>query len=127
MSNFPQWAVQLLLIAAVVFMGEPRVSPEMNVSTEMRVDEILAKAVTPETIRFVVQGQGIWGIQIQVLTSQQRLVYDSGFVTGTTHEWNLLSNQGKQLINGVYLYTVTVIGSRHEIIRSSLQRFVVLR
>lgn len=101
-----------------------------SVGTELRVSDILA---TPNPVAaggyvdFVVLGQGIAEIQVEVFNLAGARVYDSGFVSGNTLSWNLTANAGDTVANGVYLYVVTVRGFNGEVVRSQVRKLVVLR
>lgn len=75
---------------------------------------------------FRVQSAGVSSFQVQVYSLTGKLVFDSGMVSGPALRWNYLSNDGKPLANGVYLYTVTVQGV-NGVYRSELKKLAVLR
>lgn len=76
---------------------------------------------------FIVEGQGIQDINVQVFDLAGQKVFGSGLVAGRELSWNLLNDQGRALANGVYLYVVTVRGFDGETIRSKVRKLVVLR
>lgn len=80
-----------------------------------------------QTTEFRVEGQGIGSIQVEVFNLAGKRVFHSGFVSGDVLAWNLLSNQGKRVANGVYLYVVTIRGFNGEVVRSQVKKLVVLR
>jgi len=85
------------------------------------------------TIRFVVEGTGIAQIKVEVYSLAGGLVYDSGFVAGRELVWDLLSNEGLPVANGVYLYVVSVRGLAPGLergdgnARGELRKLVLLR
>ena len=102
----------------------------LSAAPGLRVSSILATSnptKRAQIIQFAVQGQGIESVQAQVFALSGKLVYDSGFVEGNALSWNLLSDRGKRVANGVYLYVVMVRGFSGEVIRSEVKKLVVLR
>jgi hypothetical protein len=97
----------------------------------LQVDRVLSfpnPVRDKDGVKFLVEGQGIKDIQLRVYDLSGREVFSSGWVMGQTFEWNLMSNRGQPVANGVYLYTVTVRGfSKDELVRSSVRKLVVLR
>jgi len=79
------------------------------------------------TIRFVVEGTGIAELKVEVFNLAGASIYNSGFVAGHELVWNLLSDEGLPVANGVYLYVVTVRGYNGEVLRSQVKKLVVLR
>jgi len=83
--------------------------------------------VSVNTAHLVAQGQGVAEIKADIYDLSGRLVYDSGFVTGNELAWHLDNGYGETVANGVYLYVVTVKGYAGEVVRSEVQKLVVLR
>src|SRR5882724_9972437 len=46
--------------------------------------------------------------RVEVFNSSGQKMFDSGFVTGQTLDWNMLDQQGEAVADGVYDYVVTV-------------------
>jgi len=95
--------------------------------------QVYATGVTPnpmvsgQSVRFFAQGSGIQSIQVQVLDLSGRGVFSSDFTAGNTLSWNLVTDQGERLANGVYLYLVTIRGADGRIQRSEVKKLVVMR
>jgi hypothetical protein len=79
------------------------------------------------TVQFMADGQGIQEIQVQVFNLAGREVYNSGFVTGSKLYWNGLTNDGRRLANGVYLYVIIYRREDGTILRSEVKKLVILR
>jgi len=81
---------------------------------------------TGETVEFAVLGGEAAQIRVYVYDLSGRLVYDSGWQPGPTHQWNLQDRQGRIVASGVYLFWAEVkMGEK--IVRSGLGRLLVLR
>ena len=97
----------------------------------LRVERVLSipnPVKSGDSVRFVADGRGIKEIKVQVYDLAGRQIFASGWVAGETFEWNLMSNRGRPVANGVYLYIVTVRGfGEGELIRSKAKKLVVLR
>lgn len=78
-------------------------------------------------IDLTVAGQGIEDVQVQIYDLAGRRIFDSGYVKGQTVEWHLNTDAGQPVANGVYLYAVTVRGYDGQMVRSKIQKLVVLR
>lgn len=107
--------------------GKPGTSAEVHIldrwptglgpsSVPLSVRRVLAQP-TGSAMRFTAQGEGIAMTHVQVFALSGRLVYDSGSVLGTTVTWDLQSDRGQPLANGVYLYVITVQGYDGQITR----------
>lgn len=79
------------------------------------------------TAEFTVEGEGIQSVQLEVFNLAGELIFDSGEVEGKAFQWHLNNKKGQVVANGVYLYVVTVRGFEGEIIRSRVQKLIVLR
>jgi hypothetical protein len=77
--------------------------------------------------RFIVQGQNIESLQVEIYNLAGRRVFDSGFVAGNELVWALQNDRGHRVANGVYLYIVRVRGFNGEVIASEVKKLVVLR
>jgi len=77
--------------------------------------------------RFLVEGQGVREIRVEVFNLQGLKLWDSGFVAGGELTWDLVSARGEELANGVYLYIVTVRGINGEQLRTKVNKLVILR
>lgn len=96
----------------------------------LRVDHVLSipnPVRSGDSVRFIVEGQGIEDIQVEIFDLSGRGVFSSGWVDGETFEWHLMNSQGEALANGVYLYMVRVRGFDDRIITSRVMKLVILR
>ena len=75
---------------------------------------------------FAAEGTGIAAIDVQVYDLAGRLVF-SGTAAGNRLAFAGMSDQGRPLANGVYLYTVTAYGAGGGSSRSRVQKLVLLR
>jgi|GEM_PF-1157566 len=94
------------------------------------VDQILAypnPVVSAEAVHFVVEGQGIESVKVEIFDLAGRAIFDSGLVAGNALEWDLLDDGGFPVANGVYLYMVTIRGWDGQVIRSEVRKLVVMR
>jgi len=78
-------------------------------------------------VEFMAQGTEIEAINVEVFNLAGERIFDSGFTTGNTLRWNLLTSEGQAVANGVYLYVVTIHGTNGEVVRSEVKKLMVLR
>ena len=78
-------------------------------------------------VSFQVQGEGIEALRVEVYDLAGRQVFKSDWTAGQQLTWNLRTNEGKQVANGIYLYVATVRGPEGEILRGQVKKLVVLR
>jgi hypothetical protein len=141
-----------LVIEAVGSSGESTVitlKPEMaldhdgrivNLKTdplEIRIGspvalQLHAVAATPnpaagKTVEFSAQGEGIRGIKVEVYDLAGRRVFASQEVVGNRLGWQMRDDRGQEVANGVYLYAIAVHGFNGEVVRSEVQKLVILR
>lgn len=90
---------------------------------------LITPTLTQESgaVRFAVQGANIATLKVEVFQLTGQLVYESGFNEGQALNWNLLGRNGQPLANGVYLYVLTVKDAQGSIVKTKLQKLVVLR
>ncbi len=70
---------------------------------------------TSESTTFVVNGTGIGEISVEVFDGSGSLVFESGFVSGSSYEWNGENNAGERLAyGGAYFYKVTARNANGE-------------
>jgi len=79
-----------------------------------------------DSVHFVVQGQGITGIRVQIYDLAGIEIFRSRFVEGRELEWRMNNSGGLPVANGVYLYIVIAKGF-NDIERSEIKKLVVLR
>lgn len=73
------------------------------------------------------RGVGIASIQLQVFDLRGRLIYDSTKVPGQLLNWQGSSTTGQPLVNGAYLYVVTMYGFNGEVQRSEIRKLAILK
>ncbi len=78
-------------------------------------------------LSFRVEGTGVESIQVEVYDLAGRSIFDSGFLPGRELGWDLLTADGKPVANGVYLYVITARGYDGQLVRSKVQKLVILR
>jgi len=78
-------------------------------------------------LSFRVEGTGIESIQVEVYDLAGRSIFNSGFLSGRELSWDLLTADGKPVANGVYLYVITARGYDGQLVRSKVQKLVILR
>ena len=83
--------------------------------------------VTQDVVTFQVLGAQVDAVQVSIYDLAGTLVYRSGFVPGATVSWNLMSDRGAPVANGIYLYTVEAQIAGGEIVPTHFQELVVLR
>jgi len=77
-------------------------------------------------LSFLVEGQGIQDIQINIFDLSGRAVFNTGWIEDS-FTWNLQNNQGHPLANGVYFYVITVRGFDGKILMSQVKKLIILR
>lgn len=88
---------------------------------------LLKASLGANEVRFVLNGSNIESVQVQVFDMTGRKLYTSSFVKDHELSWNLLTDNGRRVANGVYLYVVTVRGFNDEVVRSQVKKLVILR
>ncbi len=79
------------------------------------------------TILFRADGSGITEISVQVFNLAGKAVFVSEWQKGTELHWLALTEDGRFLANGVYLYVLSVRGADGSLVRSRIQKLVILR
>jgi uncharacterized repeat protein (TIGR01451 family) len=79
------------------------------------------------SIRFLVQGEGVEHVSVEIYDLRGRLIFESGLSSGSALSWNLRTRDGAWAANGIYLYVITARGSNGETVRSSVKKLLVLR
>lgn len=80
-----------------------------------------------DLVRFKVEGTGIAGMRVQIFNLAGHAVYNSDFIPSNTLEWNLNTNDGQIVANGVYLYIITARRKDGTIFGSQIKKLVILR
>ncbi len=78
-------------------------------------------------IRFSVQGSGIFEIRVQVFNLAGKAIFTSTWQRGSELEWRALTNDGRSVANGVYLYVISARSGDGSLVRSRIQKLVILR
>ncbi|GBC76256.1 hypothetical protein HRbin07_00455 [bacterium HR07] len=78
-------------------------------------------------IRFRAQGTGITEVSVQVFNLAGSPVLRSAWQKGTELDWLALTDDGRPLANGVYLYVLSARGADGSVIQSRVQKLVILR
>jgi len=82
--------------------------------------------VTQDAVTFQVLGAQVDAVQVSIYDLAGALVYRSEFIPGATVTWNLMSDRGAPVANGVYLY-VAVIRSGGRLITIPAGKIFVMR
>jgi|GEM_PF-3134281 len=127
LSNLPQ--EEILKVASSMRSGGSQVAAQGT--RVLQVASVTAYpnpvSVNAGAVHFVVEGQGIESIKVEIYDLKGTPVYDSGLVGGNELAWHLQDMNGDIVANGTYLYVVTTQGYNGELIRSEVQKLVVLR
>ncbi len=78
-------------------------------------------------IHFRAVGAGIAEMRVQVFDLAGRALFVSDWQKGTELHWLALTEDGRALANGVYLYVVSVRGIDGSLARSRVHKLVILR
>ncbi|MBI3660102.1 hypothetical protein HY230_06485 [Candidatus Acetothermia bacterium] len=95
----------------------------------LQVRQIMALSNSTKSshgVKFVVQGQGIAGWQIQIFSLSGHPVFSQEVKTDA-FTWSLTSLNGRLTANGVYLYLITVRGTENGQVHTHLGKLVVAR
>jgi len=115
-------------IYAVDYLPPPEV--QIGPPGPLRVEAVFAfpnPMSNRSTNQFVVQGEGIQNIRVEIYDLAGRRVFDSGEIPESRFAWNLEDDRGRVIANGVYLYIITVRGFNGEAVRSQVKKVIVLR
>jgi hypothetical protein len=107
------------------------IAPDMssNIAQNTALQSVLSAYSSQEsgTVRFAAQGADVAAVKVEVFSLTGRLVYASDFTDGNVLHWNGLSNAGQPLANGVYLYVLTAKARNGDVVRTKVQKLVILR
>ncbi len=78
-------------------------------------------------VRFTAYGQGIQEISVRIFNLTGREIFQSDWRSGHQLEWRGHRRDGHQVANGVYLYLISVRSADGAIVRSRIQKLVILR
>lgn len=110
---------------ALLSPGEPQAVVETAVGlqvTELKVFPTIADNV----VHFAVQGTGIAGMEVAVYDLAGMNVFTAS-ANDNAVSWNLVTNDGFTVANGVYLCSITVKGYDGNVICSEVRKLIVLK
>jgi len=96
-------------------------------SATLRAFDELAVAKRSDGFTFAALGSNVEAMRLEVFDIAGRKLYDSDFVAGNALSWNMLTDNGTRVANGVYLYVVTIRNANGEIVRSEIRKLAILR
>jgi len=91
-----------------------------------RLQAVIPLISSEDAVTFVAQGVGITKIGVEVYALDGRRVFHSE-VLGSRLRWNLLTDDGRRVANGVYFYVVTVRGQDGRELISGVKKLVLIR
>jgi hypothetical protein len=98
-----------------------------NSVSALTIDAVsLETNVATSATTFVVDGQGIAGLNVEVLSLDGTSVF-SQIAAGTHLTWNQSATNGSPVANGTYLYVVTVEGADGKTLTSEVGKLAVVR
>ncbi|MDW8031028.1 MAG: right-handed parallel beta-helix repeat-containing protein, partial [Candidatus Bipolaricaulota bacterium] len=100
--------------------------PSETLSVPLRVTRIAIERADRQSVRFIVLGDGIEAVRLEIYDLQGRVLYQSEFVPGQRVIWYGRAQDGTVLANGVYLAVLTIKGA-DRVERSAVQKVIVLR
>lgn len=86
----------------------------------------LASDSARHTLTFVASGQGITSMGVEIFNLDGKRVFAEE-VAGPRLRWDLSTEDGQPLANGVYFYVATISGFNGEVVRSPAKKLIVLR
>ena len=78
-----------------------------------------------QQVTFSAQGSRVNQVKVEVFNTVGAQVYNSNFQSGSTVTWNLVSNSGEKLANGLYFFSLTVKVDG-EVQNSGVRRLLVI-
>jgi len=104
-----------------------RNASDIDGTTSLGIPMVAAR-VGAQAVTFSVNAVGVAEANVQVYGLDGSLIFDSGLQTaGRALRWNMLDDQGQRIVNGVYLYVVTVRDRDGELVRSGIKKMILLR
>lgn len=100
-------------------------APQTNGAIELNLQAVHARSLLQE-VRFQIQGSGVDTAQVLVFDLSGKRLYDSGMTSPTALAWQLTTERGQRVANGVYLYLIRVRGSGTEKM-SAVHKLAVVR
>ncbi len=99
---------------------------EESTESVLAIHGVKALSSSLREMTFEVQGRGIASLRVDIYDLNGRAIFTQESM-GSRLTWNLRTQDGKILANGVYLYVVAVRGFNGEVIRSQVKKLVILR
>jgi|GEM_PF-5567783 len=78
-------------------------------------------------VTFRARGQNIQATKLNLFTASGEPVYATGYKPGTTITWNLTTNTGEPVSNGIYLYQVTGRDESGRTVASQFKKLLVVK
>ncbi len=98
----------------------------LKASPPVALERVEHRAVG-RALRFHAHGMGIAEISVHVFNLAGDAVFMSPWQQGAELDWPALTDDGRPLANGVYLYVISVRGFDGSLVRSRVQKLVILR
>jgi len=92
----------------------------------LTLQDVRHKVMARNIAIFMAEGAGIMSIAVEIFDLRGRKVFSSEAL-GNELIWQLQSDHGTTVANGVYMYVVTVRGFDGSVIRREVRKLVVLR
>lgn len=111
------------------WVGQTNVCDAISASSvsALSIDAVsLETNVATSATTFVVNGQGIEGLNVEVLSLDGTSIF-SQTAAGTHLTWNQSATNGAPVANGTYLYVVTVEGADGQTLTSEVGKLAVVR
>ena len=89
--------------------------------------KVYPNPVRHEAVTFQVIGQNIQSIEVKLFDLNGQLVWFSGRISGNQANWELITQEGEQVANGIYLYSVKAQGINNSIWTSKMRKLLVLK
>lgn len=114
---------------ATLEVDEPETNAEPAVAMPFNVHQTFATTQSSQgdAIRFVAMGTGIESVRVEIFSLFGERIFDSGFVRNNALSWNRLTDDGRLVANGVYLYVITARGFNGQMVRSQVKKIAVVR
>lgn len=113
--------------AVDLWVSQTPISSASLAARPLRFDRItLAMNSTRHTVTFSASGRGIAYMHVDVFTLSGERVF-SQETEGSRLAWDLRTQQGRAVANGVYLYVARVFGIDGELIQGRPRKLLVLR
>ncbi len=92
----------------------------------LTLQDVKSKVMARHIVAFIAEGIGIKSIAVEIFDLRGRKIFSDEALSNELI-WQLQSDHGTMVANGVYLYVVTVRGFDGSLIRREVRKLVVLR